>query len=72
MYNPTKHLAVDEVIMLYEGRVIFRQYVPNKHKRFDIKIQKLCYFLGYIYATSVYLGMQWQTATALYTSSLKS
>jgi hypothetical protein len=25
MYNPTKHLAVDKVLMLYEGRVIFQQ-----------------------------------------------
>jgi len=23
MYNPTKHLAVDKVLMLYEGRLIF-------------------------------------------------
>jgi hypothetical protein len=25
MYNPTKHLAVDKVLTLYEGRVIFQQ-----------------------------------------------
>jgi hypothetical protein len=34
MCNPTEHLAVDEVIVLYKGRVIFRQYIPKKHKRF--------------------------------------
>jgi len=37
MYNPTEHLAVDEIIMLYKGKVIFRQYIPKKHKRFGIK-----------------------------------
>jgi len=29
-YNPSKHLAVDEVIVKFKGRVIFRQCIPNK------------------------------------------
>ena len=53
MYCPTEHLAVDEVIVLYKGRVIFRQYVPKKRKRFGIKIYKLCDSLGYTYNMSV-------------------
>ena len=56
MYNPTEHLAADELIVLYKGRVVFRQYIPNKHKRFGIKIYKLCDSLGYTYDMSVYLG----------------
>ena len=64
LYNPTEHLAVDEVIMLYKGRVAFRQYIPKKHKRFGIKIYKLCDALGYTYDMSVYLGKQRQHATA--------
>jgi len=32
LYNPTGHLAVDEVIVLYSGKVVFRQYIPKKHK----------------------------------------
>ena len=28
---------MDEIIMLYKGKVIFRQYIPKKHKRFGIK-----------------------------------
>jgi hypothetical protein len=39
--NPSEHLAIDEVIVKYEGRVIFRQYILKKHKRFGIKIYKL-------------------------------
>jgi hypothetical protein len=31
LYNPTEHLALDEVIVLYKGRVVFRQYIPKKH-----------------------------------------
>src|SRR5215469_5043098 len=63
MYNPTEHRAVDEVIVLYKGRVIFRQYIPKKHRRFGIKIYKLCDALGYTYDMSVYLGKQRLLAT---------
>jgi hypothetical protein len=27
LYNPKEHLAVDEVIVSYKGRVVFRQYI---------------------------------------------
>jgi hypothetical protein len=46
-YNPSENLAIDEVIMLFRGRVIVRQYVPKKHKHFGIKIYKLCNSTGY-------------------------
>jgi len=29
-YNPSQHLAVDEVIVKLKGRVIFRQYIKKK------------------------------------------
>jgi len=65
MYILTEHLAVDEVIMLYKRRLVFRQCIPKKHKRFGIEIYKLCNFLGCTYDMSMYLGKQWQNATAL-------
>jgi len=33
---------VDEVIIKFKGRVIFRQQIPKKTKCFNIKIYKLC------------------------------
>ena len=33
-YNPSKHLAVDEVIVKFKGRVIFRKYCPKKKEQF--------------------------------------
>ena len=69
LYYPTERLAVDEVIVLYKGRVVFRQYIPKKHKRFGIKIYKLCDSLGYTYDMSVYLGKQRQHATAQITAT---
>ena len=68
LYNPTEHLAVDKVIVLYKGRVVFRQYIPRKHRRFGIKIYKLCDSLGYTYDMSVYLGKQRQHTTAQITA----
>jgi hypothetical protein len=46
-YNPSEPLAIDEVIVLLKGRVVFKQYIPQKHKRFGIKIFKLCDTAGY-------------------------
>ena len=40
-YNPTEHLAVDEVIVKLKGRILFKQYIPKKRKRFGIKMFKL-------------------------------
>jgi hypothetical protein len=58
-YNPTEHLAVNKVIV----SDFFCQYIPKKHKRFGIKIYKLCDSLGYTYDMTVYLGKQRQLVT---------
>jgi len=34
-YSPSEHLAVDEVIVKFKGRVIFRQYIPKKQTFWD-------------------------------------
>jgi len=62
-YSPSEHLAVDKVIVNFKGRVIFRQYIPSKHKRFGIKIYKLCDETGYTYDLTVYLGRYRQRTT---------
>ena len=40
-YTSSENLAIEEVIVLCKGRVIFRQYTPKKRKCFGIKIYKL-------------------------------
>jgi hypothetical protein len=55
-YSPTEHLAVDEIIVHFEGRVIFRQCIPNKHRRFGIERYKPCYSEGHTYNMTAYLG----------------
>jgi len=55
-YNPFENLLIDEVIVSFKGRVVFKQYIPQKRKRFGIKIFKLCDSTGYTYDMKVYLG----------------
>ena len=62
-YNPSEHLAIDEVIILFKWRVVFKQYIPKKHKRFGTNIFKLCDTTGYTYDMEVYLGKDRQRAT---------
>jgi hypothetical protein len=62
-YNPSEHLAVDEIIVLFKGQVIFKQYIPKQHKRFGIKMFKLCDSTGHTYDMKVYLGKNQQRAT---------
>jgi len=54
---------VDEVIVKFKGRVIFRQYIPKKRKHFSIKIYKLCVESGYTNDMRVYLGRDSHSAT---------
>ena len=54
---------MDEVIVKFQGRVIFRQYIPKKRKCFGIKIYKLCDESGYTYDMKVYLGRDSRSTT---------
>jgi hypothetical protein len=61
--NPLEHLAVDEVIVKFQGRFIFRYYIPKKRIHFDIIIYKLCDESGYMYYMKLYLGRDSRCAT---------
>ena len=39
---PYQNLVVDESLMLWKGRLHFKQYVPSKRSRFGIKLHILC------------------------------
>jgi hypothetical protein len=41
-YNPSEHLAIDEVTELFKGMVAFKQCIRKKHEHFVNKIYKLC------------------------------
>lgn len=58
LYNLAERLAVGKDILLFEGRVIFKQYIINKYKYkcFGIKICKLCNKTRCTYNMGTYLG----------------
>lgn len=42
VYKPSQNITVDESLLLYKGRLYFKQYIPAKRRRFGIKIYFLC------------------------------
>jgi hypothetical protein len=41
---------------VFDGKVIFRHYIPSERKHFGIKIYILCDISGYTYDIKMYLG----------------
>jgi hypothetical protein len=51
------------VIVKFDGKFIFRQYIPRKRKHCGIKIYKLCDISGYTYDMRMYLSKDTGTTT---------
>ena len=68
-YSLTENLVVDEIIVLFKGRVIFKQYIPKKYKRFGIQLYKLYDSKGYTYNTMVHLPNDRKHATPSMTAT---
>jgi hypothetical protein len=56
-------LAVDEIIVKFKGRSIFRHYTPKKRKLSDIKIYRVFDESGCTYDTRVCLVKDLRSAT---------
>jgi hypothetical protein len=71
-YSPVEHLPADEVIVLFRGRVVFKQCIPRKHMQFGTKSYKLCHSKGYTHKMSLYLGKdrKWVTTTMTATHAI--
>lgn len=56
-FHPFQDLCIDESLMLYKGRLSFKQYIPSKRNRFGIKSYMLCDCkTGYVQDIIVYCG----------------
>ncbi|KAL7637887.1 UNVERIFIED_CONTAM: hypothetical protein RMT77_011499 [Armadillidium vulgare] len=55
-YYPSQNLSLDESLLLWKGRLIFRQYIKSKRSRFGIKIFKLVDSNGVTVKTKIYTG----------------
>ena len=55
-YDPPEVFCIDESLIPFRGRIIFRQYLKQKKHKYGIKIFKLCCNRGYTYKFHVYSG----------------
>lgn len=54
--KPGKELVIDESMIPWRGRLVFRQYIPLKSNKYGIKLYKLCLPSGYTYNLIIYAG----------------
>lgn len=57
-FHPFQKICIDESLVLFRGRVVFRQYIRTKRHRFGLKLFMLADCeTGYILDTIIYSGM---------------
>ena len=56
VYSPGKCLSMDESLVLFKGRLSFKQYISSKRARFGIKLYQLCTSNGILLDFLVYHG----------------
>ncbi|CAK1584716.1 unnamed protein product [Parnassius mnemosyne] len=57
-YIPGEDLCIDESVVPFRGKLIFRQYNKQKRHKYGIKIFKLCTLPGYTYKLRIYAGKE--------------
>ncbi|CAG5024702.1 unnamed protein product [Parnassius apollo] len=55
-YKPYKQLSLDESLLLFRGRLAFRQYIKSKKVRYGIKFFELTTSDGYVLNIMMYSG----------------
>ena len=56
IYSPGRNLSLDEALLLWRGRLFFRQYIPNKAAKYGIKLYELSTPNGFILNILIYEG----------------
>ncbi|GLV46372.1 uncharacterized protein CBL_20714, partial [Carabus blaptoides fortunei] len=60
-YMPGEKLSLDESLLLFRGRLSFRQYIKSKKARYGIKFFELTTFDGYVLNLEIYQGKAAET-----------
>ncbi|KAF7685756.1 PiggyBac transposable element-derived protein 4 [Cucumispora dikerogammari] len=58
VYIPEKEISIDESMVLWRGRLMFRQYIPGKKHKYGVKLYELCDRNGYVWNASIYCGKE--------------
>ena len=53
-----QHVAIDKELLLWKGRVGFKQYISSKRARFGIEMFSFCKMSGYLWNSFVYIGKE--------------
>jgi len=53
---PNKNICIDESMMLWRGKLHFRQYIKNKKHKYDVKLYELCESDSVVMKLKVYSG----------------
>ncbi|XP_068250592.1 piggyBac transposable element-derived protein 4-like [Palaemon carinicauda] len=57
VFHPFQKIVIDESLILFKGRLVFKQYIPSKRHRFGIKLFVLCDCeTGIVLDIKVYIG----------------
>ena len=56
IYYPDEHITVDKSLVLYKGRLLFKQYIETKRGRFGIKFYELASSDGILLDFIIYQG----------------
>lgn len=56
VYQPSKNLSLDESMVPWRGRLVFRQYIKNKRHKYGIKLYMLTELQGLVLQTMIYSG----------------
>lgn len=56
LVTPEKNLSIDESMMRWHGRLVFRQYIKNKRHKYGIKFHELCTYDGLVFTLEAYGG----------------
>ena len=59
LYTPERDICIDESLMLWKGRLSWKQYIRTKRSRFGIKSFSLCESSsGYVWSSCLYSGKE--------------
>ena len=56
IYQPGKNLCIDETMVLWNGRLVFKQFIKNKRHKYGIKLYVLTESDGMVLNMHVYTG----------------
>ena len=56
VYYPKRELCVDESLVLFKGRLSFKQFIRTKRARFGVKLYQLCTSSGVMLKYIIYQG----------------